>query len=133
MLRGACRRLTTAWREILVGPPGVVSPSPTAGLARCLGKERLDDVFQFVALALGTLDFLRLVFLDRQHFTELLVAFPAEVFVKRNDDFLSLVERCRLPAFHIHRATDEFLVAPIRENKLLQNVGACRQHDTPVG
>jgi hypothetical protein len=49
---------------------------------RGLRKERLDDSFQVGALAFRALQFLRLVFLDGQHFANFFMALAADVFVK---------------------------------------------------
>jgi hypothetical protein len=51
-------------------------------LTRRLREERLDDFFQFGALAFRAVHLLRLVFLDGQHFTKFVMALAADVFVK---------------------------------------------------
>jgi hypothetical protein len=51
-------------------------------LTRRLREERLDDFFQFGALAFRAVHLLRLVFLDGQHFTKFVMAVAADVFVK---------------------------------------------------
>jgi hypothetical protein len=51
-------------------------------LTRRLREERLDDFFQFGALAFRAVHLLRLVFLDGQHFVKFVMALAADVFVK---------------------------------------------------
>jgi hypothetical protein len=55
---------------------------PALGLAGRLGEEGFDNVFQFFTLTLGTLNFLGLVFFEREHFAEGVVALLADVFVE---------------------------------------------------
>ena len=63
---------------------GQIVRSPSAGLAAGLGEEGFDHMFHVLALALRTLDLLRLMFLDGQHFIKLRLTFAANVFIERH-------------------------------------------------
>jgi hypothetical protein len=66
----------------------VISQAQVASIASRLSdrlrKERLDDFFQVSALASRARDFPCFVFLDSQHLAKFVIAFAADVFVKRH-------------------------------------------------